>query len=294
MSAIDLSLLPPPTIVETLSAETIIAAMIADLQARDPAFSALVESDPAYKIIEACAFREVLIRQRVNDAAKGVMLAYAVGADLDNLAALYSVARLTITPATPDTVPPTAAVMESDTALRARLILAMDGQSAAGPVGLYRFWSLSVPDVVDCSVTSPLPGQVVVTVLGRGGDGTVLQAVIDAESSAITSEDVRTLTDNVIVQNPTVVPFSVNATLTVLAGPDAATVLAAARAGLAAYLANNRLVGRDITRAGLIASLFAAGVQNVALTSPPTDVVVSDTQFANCTGTVVAIGGTGG
>ena len=45
------------------------------------------------------AYRELLIRQRVNDAARGVMLATASGTDLDNLAANFNVERLLITPA---------------------------------------------------------------------------------------------------------------------------------------------------------------------------------------------------
>lgn len=94
-TALDLSQLPPPEVVEGLSFETILAEMTADLKARDPAFDALVESDPAMKILEVAAYRELLLRQRVNDAARGVMLAYAAGADLDHLGALFGVKRLT-------------------------------------------------------------------------------------------------------------------------------------------------------------------------------------------------------
>ena len=73
-TAIDLSTLPAPHVVEPIDYQTILSAMIADLQARDPAFTALVESDPAWKIIEVCAYREMLLRQRVNDAARAVIL----------------------------------------------------------------------------------------------------------------------------------------------------------------------------------------------------------------------------
>ncbi|MCP3967439.1 MAG: hypothetical protein GY750_14680 [Lentisphaerae bacterium] len=68
-NAIDLSLLPAPDVIETLDYELILAGMIADLQAKAPEFSALVESDPAFKILEAAAYREVILRQRVNDAS---------------------------------------------------------------------------------------------------------------------------------------------------------------------------------------------------------------------------------
>lgn len=52
---IDLSTVPAPNVVQALNFETILAEMLADLQARDSVFTALVESDPAYKILEVAA-----------------------------------------------------------------------------------------------------------------------------------------------------------------------------------------------------------------------------------------------
>src|SRR5438445_485309 len=97
-SSLDLSLLPAPTIVEQIDFETIRSAMIADLQARLPSFDTVLESDPVVKLIEVAAYRELLLRQQFNDRARGLMLAYATGPDLDQLAALVGVARLVITP----------------------------------------------------------------------------------------------------------------------------------------------------------------------------------------------------
>lgn len=57
MSTIDLSTLPSPNVVEALGFETIFAAMLNDLCVRDPSFTALVGSDPAYKVLEVCAYR---------------------------------------------------------------------------------------------------------------------------------------------------------------------------------------------------------------------------------------------
>ncbi len=49
----------------------------------------IVESDPAYKILEVAAYRELLLRQRVNDASKLYYWPNAKGSDLDHLAALF-------------------------------------------------------------------------------------------------------------------------------------------------------------------------------------------------------------
>ncbi|HDS0509630.1 TPA: baseplate assembly protein, partial [Escherichia coli] len=92
-----------------------------------------LESEPLNIISQAMAFREMLLRQRINEAARACMLSHSRGSDLDNLAANNNTRRLVIHPAT-DT---TEAVMESDTSLRLRAQSAWDGLSVAGPSGAY-------------------------------------------------------------------------------------------------------------------------------------------------------------
>jgi phage-related baseplate assembly protein len=90
-SAIDLTKLNAPDIIETLDFENIFNDMVAELKSRDNAFDALLESEPVIKVLEVAAYREVLLRARINDASKAVMLAYAKTSDLDNLAAYFGV-----------------------------------------------------------------------------------------------------------------------------------------------------------------------------------------------------------
>ena len=80
---IDLSRLPPPSVVEPLDYEAILASLIGDVRSLFPDFSADLESDPVQKVLESFAYRELLGRQRSNDAARSVMLAYATGSDLE-------------------------------------------------------------------------------------------------------------------------------------------------------------------------------------------------------------------
>ncbi|NUV25651.1 hypothetical protein MS6204_04603 [Escherichia coli] len=42
-----------------------------------------LESEPATKLLQENAYRELLLRQRINEAAQAVMVAYAMGGDLD-------------------------------------------------------------------------------------------------------------------------------------------------------------------------------------------------------------------
>lgn len=93
---IDISKLPAPKIIEELDFESILAAMKAKLTELLPDWTASdLESDPANKVLEVSAYRELLIRQRVNEAAKAVMIVFATGSDLDHLAAFYPEKRLT-------------------------------------------------------------------------------------------------------------------------------------------------------------------------------------------------------
>ena len=283
-TAVDLSRLPALDLIESLDFEVIVSRLLADLRARDPVFDALVESDPAYKQIEVDAYAELLVRQRINECAQSVMLAYARGTALDHIAAGYNVARLVITPADPDARPPVAAVLESDADLRRRVLLSFEGFSTAGPVGAYLFHALGAhPDVQDASVHSPAPGEVVVTVQSRSGDGQPTPAVLAAVAAALSHDDVRPLTDSVSVQPAEIVEYAITATLSLWEGPDASVVIAAAHANLDALITRQQRLGHGITRSGLFAALHVEGVQNVALHAPADDVAVAPTQAAHCT-----------
>ena len=291
-TAVDLSKLPFPNAVEELDFETILAQWIADLQARDPAFSAFVESDPAYKIMEVGAFRELLLRQRVNEAIKAVTLAYGDGADLDQIAARYNVKRLTLVPADDTTVPPTPAILESDESLRRRVQLSFEGFSTAGPTGAYIFHTLGADArVLDASAHSPVPGQVVVAVLSNVGNGAAPSDLVAAVNATLSADDVRPLTDQVTVKSAEILNYSVSATLTLYPGPDAEVVLAASQAALGAYVAESHRLGRDVTLSGLYAALHQEGVQDVSLLSPVVSVVADWDQATWCTSTTVTIGG---
>jgi len=84
---IDLSKLPAPDVIETLDFESLLTDYINDFVARNPNYATLLESDPAIILMQVVAYREMLLRARINEAAKANMLAYATKGDLDNLAA---------------------------------------------------------------------------------------------------------------------------------------------------------------------------------------------------------------
>lgn len=289
-SAIDLSQLPPPDVIETLDYDVVLSDALERMAALlpDVTEALALESEPLRKLIELISYLVLLLRARINDAARATMLATATGADLDNLAALLGVERLVVTPAT-DSAP---AVMEGDTALRARAQLAPEAYTTAGSVGAYEYHARSADArVADVSVTTPEPGAVLVTVLGVDGDGAPPADLLAAVQAALSAEEVRPLCDNVIVAAPQLVGYSVDAELIVGTGPDAGVVLAAAEAAAAAYVASTRRLGATVAVSGLMASLHQAGVRRVVLSQPTADVVCAATEAPHCTGLMVVLGG---
>jgi len=290
---IDLSQIAPPNVVQALDYESILAGMLADLRLRAPAFDALLESDPAYKILEVCAWRELLLRQRVNDASRAVMLAFARGSDLDHLAALYGVTRMVVTPEYNDErgnrIP---AVMESDERLRARVLLAPYGWSCAGSVKAYEFFALSAhADVKSAGVSSPVPGHVQVAVLSAVDDGVPSPKLLEKVESALTAEKVRPLCDTVTVVPARIINYSVEATLWVGQGADAKVILAAAEAAVMEYVASVHMLGYGVAISGLYAALHRPGVLTVNMTAPVEDVVCSHGEAPWCESVTLALGG---
>jgi len=292
-TAIDLSKTPPPAVVEPLDYEVILQAMKADLLIRDPELMAVaLESEPLIKLLEVCAYRELLLRQRVNDAAHGVMLAYAGGTDLDNLAALFGVERQVMDPGDPEAIPPVPPTLETDERLRYRTQLSLEGHSTAGPVGSYEFHAISAdPLVKDVDVASPVPGEVVVSVLSTVGNGTPAPALLTAVDAKLNDRKVRPLTDRVTVQAAEIVSYRIKADLILYHGPDEELVRQEAIWAVTAYTQQHHKLGHDITLSGLYAALHRTGVQRVVLINPTTDLLIAPQQAAYCTDQVITMGG---
>jgi phage-related baseplate assembly protein len=294
---IDLSRLSSPDIVETIDYETLLAERKAKLvslypteQQAEVSAALALESEPMNIVLQENTYREVVLRQRVNDAARAVMLAYAKGKDLEHLAALFEVERLTITPADPAN--DIEAVMEEDTDLRARTQLAPQGFSVAGPEGAYISHARNADGLVlDASAVSPAPCEVVVTILSRAGDGTADKALVDKVQAALAADNVRPLTDLVTVQSATIKPYAVRATLVFFAGPDRSIALAEAQSRVSTYAAEMHRLGMAITLDGIYAAARAPGVQKVYLDEPAADIPVSKTEAPYCTAIELIDGG---
>lgn len=274
-TAIDLSKLPAPKVIEELDFETIFQDILSDFLEKNPSYSTLLESDPAMILLEVCAYRELALRNRINEAAKATMLAYATGSDLENLAASFGVQKLE---------------GETDDQLRQRIQLAPEAFTNAGSIGAYTFHALSASsDIKSVSVKSPNPGEVLVTILSKTGDGIASSELIDAVLEKLSEEDIRPLTDQVSVQSAEIVNYSVEAVITVYSGPSSAVVETEARAALDKFLDERHAIEKLVAVSGIYDALHVDGVKKVQLISPTEDVVTTDEQAAYCNNITISI-----
>ncbi len=296
---IDLSQLPPPVVVEPLDFETLFAqrkaafiAMYPEDEQEEIARTLELESEPITMLLEENCYRELLLRQRVNEAARAVMLAYSTDSDLDNLAVNFNVERLTIQEEDDSVTPPIEAVMESDPDLRTRTQQAFEGLSVAGPTAAYEFWGRSADGrVADISAVSPTPACVTISVLSREGDGTASDDLLSVVTAAVTDEEVRPVADRITEQSAESVPYQIDATLYIYPGPEAEPVRQASEQQLQAYIAAQNRLGRDIRLSAIYAALHVEGVQRVELAQPVADIVLSDYQASHCTEYTITVGG---
>lgn len=299
MPIVDLSQLPAPDVVEALDYESILAERKATLVSLFPAEqqdavarTLALESEPLTKFLEENAYREVIWRQRVNEAARATMLAYATGNDLDVIGANYDVSRLVITPADETALPPVAAVMETDSDFRLRIQQALEGLSVAGSTGAYEFHGRSADGrVADISVISPSPACVTISVLSREDNGAASTDLLTVVRIALNDEDVRPVADRVTVQSAAIVDYQINATLYLYPGPESEPVRSAAETRLRAYISAQHRLGRDIRKSAIYAALHVEGVQRVELAAPAADIVLDKTQASFCTDYQIVIGG---
>lgn len=263
ITALDIDGLPVPRVIEEVSFETLLTAAVSDMTARFPAIAGVItlESEPARKLLEVAAFREMLTRARVNDAARSQLLAFAGGTDLDHLAAFYDVTRLT---------------GELDDALRSRVILAISGRSTGGTAERYRFIALSSsPDVRDAVVwrdaTTP---TVNVAVYSHADDGVAAAPLLETVSEALNAPAVRMVNDTISVRSAVAAVQPVTADVYLLPETPIEVFDGLAETLRAAFEAEAS-IGFGLTRAWIAARLMRAGVQNVNIISPASDVAVA-------------------
>lgn len=289
----NLAKLPKPEVLEPVSFQAGLAARLADLKTRAQVTGVAYDTghlvtDPLRRDQEVSMDREVMLRARINDAGKALMLATAWGSNLDHIAATYyGISRLEIAAGVDGQV-----IMERDDDFRARIALAPEAFSTAGPEGAYVFHALELNgrrDVSDAAAyseedgalypdASPVLAPEVLVVVApsterlESEDWAANMALKAEVYLALSAKEVRPLGDKLTVLIATRVTYDVVATLRFRPGADRQLVHAEATARVKAYAAEQRRVGAVVERLGLGAALKVAGVSSVELTAPANDV----------------------
>ena len=171
--------------------------------------------------------------------------------------------------------------------------------SCAGPRGAYKYWAKSVStEIADVVVNSPDPGEVYIYALMNDGTkaGSTIKSLI---SAACNDDNVRPLTDTVVVDDPDEVTYTVNITFYYSTNSEmsAADIEAAVTAAVDEYVAwQSGKLGRDINPSKLIQMVVNAGAKRVVVTSPAftslDDGSGSDApELAKCTSVTITNGG---
>lgn len=280
---VDLSKLPAPTVIEPLDFEIILAARKTKLAELFPPIAEFLslESEPAVKIQETGAYRELLHYARINDAARAVMVAFARGSDLDHLAALIPVIRM---------------AGESDERFRQRVILAPEAYPGAGPAGGLTFHAMSADTRVKHVGLSRVPyrGEITLSILSNVGDGAAPATLLDAVRTRLNRDDVRMMTDVITVRSAAIHPYAIEVLLKIGKGPDAGLVKAQAETALGAYAASRHCIGVGVFASALIAAAHVAVVEEVELISPVADIIAVPHLAPWCSGISLVVEVAGG
>ncbi|WP_410543700.1 baseplate assembly protein [Wolbachia pipientis] len=248
-------------LIEHLSFEEIFFQMKEELVRRDASFTALVKSDPAIKILETAAWRELLLRQRINEAAKGNVLKFATGKNLDNLAEFYGVERQD---------------EEDDERFRKRIKARIVGWSTGGSKEHYRYHALSADSrVQDALVESKLPGSVQISILSTKLS-TPSEELIKIVRERVNQDNIRVLTDTIEVVGCNIIEIDIHSKISI----KRPGIIEAAKKQFIEKFELAKGLGRSVTRSWIIANLFVEGVEDVKLIEPKEDIVVKGDECA--------------
>jgi phage-related baseplate assembly protein len=292
---IDFSRLPPPAVIEDIEYEALLRVYRDQVLAKNPKLDRALslEQSGANIILQAEAYGEMIMRARVNAAARAVMLPFATGTDLDNLASFYGLTRDTI-PGDATANPPILEEPESDDRFRRRVQMAPESFATAGSEGAYIYHALTAhPKVRDATATKVDNfGGVRITIMNSGTNPNPTDEQIEAVYTKLNQRNIKPLTDVVSVAAVSVKETVLEAELILYPGPNASLVMADVQQSITALRARVSLLGRDLTRAAIYSALMREGVQSVNLITPATDIVASPAEAVWITSANITVNAT--
>jgi phage-related baseplate assembly protein len=281
-------------VLEDLDAETILAERMARLKELwahyDPPSAAQydvenLEFDPIKINQEACTYFELMLRDRVNQAARSITLAYAIGTDLDAIASRY-----------PGGVPRLEG--ESDDRYRRRIWLSPNVLSPHGTAEAYEYWALTaLPILRDVTAIRSVMHEYYPTILItclmplENGDPRPSQEQLIQVRTYIQNLSRQGLTDVIAVSAPKVRETAYKIAVWLYPGAIPEQTLAAVKTNLQKLIENQYWLGHDHTHTSIHAACTVSGVHHVEIIEPAQNIEVSSDWVVKVTDVVVTLAG---
>ena len=290
--SVDFDLLPKPNFVDVIDFELILSERKEYLISlysvnEQPDIRKLLsrESEPVTKVLQENAYREMILRNQINDRALATQLAFAKKEDLDIWGANFDVERLVISEADNSVTPPAPAVYETDEDFRYRIQKKLDALSTAGPESAYEFHTLSADSrVADVKCSSPAPAHALLTILQRDSmNNASTEALNNIVLNYVSGEKKRPTGDRVQVQSAEIIDYSIEAILVTKNVPETDAVLLAAQDNINIYAKTPKRLGKGVYFSDLYSALKVSGVERVELLSPLAEIPINNFQAAFCT-----------
>jgi len=226
-----------------------------------------LEFDPIKINQEACTYFELMLRDRVNQAARSITLAYAIGTDLDAIASRY-----------PGGVPRLPG--ESDDRYRRRIWLSPNTLSPHGTAEAYEFWALTaLPALRDVTAIRSVmhdyyPTILITCLMNDYDEPKPAQEQLVFIRSYIQSLSRQGLTDVISVNPPKVKEVAYKINVFLYPGTAAEQTLAKMRTRLEKLIADQYWLGHDHSHTAIHASCALQGVHHVDILEPTDDVLI--------------------
>lgn len=256
--------LTKPEIITELSFEEIRAAVLTHLRELLPHYTFL-ESDPAVKVIEAFSYRELLLRQRINEAARNNILDFATGESLDALGKWHGIARIED---------------ESDERYRKRIQLHARGGNRSGTEPYYKLIALTADNRVKDAIIyrKGKDPTIYVAVFGNNEEGTASVDLLQTVSQALHRKNIIMTNDTIIVHAAVKKMLDLEADVWLL--PETSLkILTTMEANLRTSWKQEQAIGRELSLSWWVSKLMIPGVQKVIAIAPTKDSAVCDEEI---------------
>ena len=265
---------------------------------------------------EAFCVRLQIHERKYNARIKQMLAWWATGSNLDARLADMGLERQLLDPGDPAAFPPIAPVFESDDDARLRYYLAPHAPAAGSRMQYRReVFTLGERPAVKVETAAPgevtvtyvfdpdgyatqvkdgngrrtAPGEVMVTVLSREGDGTASDELLEGVRRHFARPDVRPETDRVTVQGAHIQNYKIRVVARINAGPDSGLTKVAAQQQLQAYARScHRLEGR-VDPSWIDYTLHNAGAVQLEILEPVEPIVTTAFEAPYCTDVEVEV-----